>query len=102
MPEAIQDQSSGEGATQSSASAADLVVEEGKFRALRIELTLGASAYATMALREITREETSTWWQMGLTASGEDQGFKGSKAEAEGGAEEKEADGEGENEGGEA
>lgn len=46
-----------------------------------------------MALREITREETSTWWQMGLTASGEDQGFKGSKAEADKGAEDEVADG---------
>lgn len=57
---------------------------EGKFKALRLELTLGASAYATMALREITREETSTWWQAGLTAKGEDQGYKGSKREGEG------------------
>lgn len=30
-----------------------------------------------MAIREITREETSTWHQIGLTAKGEDQGFKG-------------------------
>ncbi len=50
---------------------------DGKFRALRIELTLGASAYATMALREVTREETSVWHQIGLTMRGEDQGFKG-------------------------
>jgi len=50
---------------------------EGKFRALRIELTLGASAYATMALREVTREETSVWHQIGLTLKSEDQGYKG-------------------------
>jgi tRNA pseudouridine13 synthase len=49
----------------------------GKFQALKIELTLGPSAYATMALREITREETSTWHQIGLTMKGEDQEFKG-------------------------
>lgn len=30
-----------------------------------------------MALREITREETSTWHQIGLTLKGEDQEFKG-------------------------
>jgi hypothetical protein len=30
-----------------------------------------------MALREITREETSTWHQIGLTMKGEDQEFKG-------------------------
>jgi tRNA pseudouridine13 synthase len=50
---------------------------EGKFRALRVELQLGASAYATMALREVTREETATWWQIGLTVKGEDQKHKG-------------------------
>lgn len=58
---------------------------EGKFRALKIELTLGSSAYATMALREVTKEETSVWHQIGLTLKGDDQGFKG----AGGGAEEK-------------
>jgi tRNA pseudouridine13 synthase len=50
---------------------------DGKFKALRIELELGSSAYATMALREVTREETSVWHQIGLTLGGEDQGFKG-------------------------
>lgn len=30
-----------------------------------------------MALREITREETSTWHHIGLTMKGEDQEFKG-------------------------
>jgi hypothetical protein len=53
------------------------LMEIGKFQALKIELTLGPSAYATMALREITREETSTWHQIGLTLKGEDQEFKG-------------------------
>lgn len=49
---------------------------EGKFRAVRVELQLGASAYATMALREVTREETSTWHHIGLTVEGEDQAHK--------------------------
>jgi len=38
-----------------------------------------------MALREITREETSTWHQIGLTMKGEDQEFKGTSG-AEAGA----------------
>lgn len=38
-----------------------------------------------MALREVTREETSSWHQAGLTLSGEDQEFKGAgKVEEEG------------------
>ncbi|KAK4685164.1 tRNA pseudouridine13 synthase, partial [Tremellales sp. Uapishka_1] len=49
----------------------------GKFRALQISMTLGTSAYATMMLREITREETAVWHQMGLTNSGADQEHKG-------------------------
>lgn len=43
-------------------------------------MTLGTSAYATMALREITREETSVWHQMNLTNEGADQAHKGSGA----------------------
>lgn len=35
-----------------------------------------------MALREITREETSSWHHIGLTAKGEDQEFKGSSTAA--------------------
>ena len=35
-----------------------------------------------MALREITREETSSWHHIGLTLKGEDQEFKGSSATA--------------------
>lgn len=50
---------------------------EGRFKALQIEFELSSSVYATMALREITREETSTWHQIGLTMKGEDQEFKG-------------------------
>ncbi|GMK54184.1 hypothetical protein CspeluHIS016_0107700 [Cutaneotrichosporon spelunceum] len=51
---------------------------EGKFTALKISWSLGTSSYATMALREITRQETSSWHQIGLTAEGEDQAHKGS------------------------
>jgi tRNA pseudouridine13 synthase len=40
-----------------------------------------------MALREITREETSTWHQIGLTMKGQDQEFKGASGPAEDGAE---------------
>jgi tRNA pseudouridine13 synthase len=46
------------------------------FRAVVLELTLGPAAYATMALREVTHEETSSWWQTSLTVKGEDQGYK--------------------------
>ena len=35
-----------------------------------------------MALREITREETSSWHHIGLTLKGEDQEFKGSSSAA--------------------
>ena len=66
---------------------------EGKFKALQVELELSSSVYATMALREITREETSTWHQIGLTATGEDQEFKGVGG-GEGGEEGEGGDGE--------
>lgn len=49
---------------------------DGKFQALRLSWTLGTSSYATMALREITRQETSTWHQIGLTLENEDQEHK--------------------------
>lgn len=54
---------------------------EGKFHALRISWSLGTSSYATMALREITRQETATWAQIGLTLGGEDQAHKGAAGE---------------------
>ncbi|OCF71410.1 tRNA pseudouridine13 synthase [Kwoniella mangroviensis CBS 8886] len=69
----------------------DIDSEEGKFRALKIELELGSATYATMVLREITREETSTWHQIGLTMNGEDREYKGST-----GVEKEEKDEEGE------
>lgn len=51
---------------------------DAKFNALKISWSLGTSSYATMALREITRQETSSWHQIGLTLEGEDQAHKGS------------------------
>jgi len=53
----------------------------GKFRALKLQWTLGTSCYATMALREITRQETATWNQINLTAENEDQAHKASNAQ---------------------
>lgn len=53
----------------------------GKFHALKISWSLGTSSYATMALREITRQETATWHQIGLTLGAEDQAHKGATVE---------------------
>lgn len=53
------------------------VVEDGKFMALQINLTLGTAAYATMALREITKTETSSHFQTNLTNNAEDQKYRG-------------------------
>lgn len=53
------------------------VVEDGKFTALQIHLTLGTAAYATMALREITKTDTSSHFQTSLTAAAEDQKYRG-------------------------
>ena len=50
---------------------------EGKFLALQIRLILGTAAYATMALREVTKTDTSSHFQSGLTLVSEDQRFKG-------------------------
>ncbi|KIJ70068.1 hypothetical protein HYDPIDRAFT_23214 [Hydnomerulius pinastri MD-312] len=58
------------------------VVEDGKFVALQIHLTLGTAAYATMALRELTKTETSSHFQTGLTQASEDQQFRGTVASA--------------------
>lgn len=51
--------------------------ENGKFVALQIQFELGTAAYATMALREITKTETSAAYQSTLTMSSEDQAFRG-------------------------
>lgn len=58
-----------------------VIVEDGKFMALQIHLTLGTAAYATMALREVTKTETSSHFQSNLTFSGEDQKFRGAAAD---------------------
>ncbi|GBE79670.1 pseudouridine synthase [Sparassis latifolia] len=58
-------------------------VEDGKFMALQVHLTLGTAAYATMALREVTKTETSSHFQSTLTQASEDQKYK-TTAEDEG------------------
>jgi tRNA pseudouridine13 synthase len=52
------------------------LVEDGKFKALQISMILGTAAYATMALREITKTETGSHFQSNLTAASEDQKFR--------------------------
>lgn len=51
---------------------------EGPFLALQIRIQLGTAAYATMALREITKTDTSSHHQTILTQASDDQYFKGS------------------------
>ncbi|KAH9853549.1 tRNA pseudouridine synthase D [Lenzites betulinus] len=50
--------------------------ENGKFLALQINLQLGTAAYATMALREVTKTETSSHYQTTLTQASEDQKYR--------------------------
>lgn len=57
-----------------------VISEDGRFMALQINLALGTAAYATMALREITKTETSSHFQSSLTSAAEDQKFRGTKA----------------------
>ena len=52
-------------------------VEDGRFLALQVGLQLGTAAYATMALREVTKTETSSHFQTSLTQASEDQKFRG-------------------------
>ncbi|KAF8517809.1 pseudouridine synthase [Gautieria morchelliformis] len=51
--------------------------ENGPFLALQIRMQLGTAAYATMALREVTKTETSSHHQSALTQVSDDQKFKG-------------------------
>ena len=53
-----------------------VIDEHGRFLALQIRLTLGTAAYATMALREVTKTETSSHYQTELTQASEDQKYK--------------------------
>ena len=61
---------------------APAVVADGKFTALQIRLQLGTAAYATMALREVTKADTSSHIQMSLTYASEDQKYRGTETEA--------------------
>jgi tRNA pseudouridine13 synthase len=54
-----------------------VINEEGKFMALQIDMILGTAAYATMALREVTKTETGSHFQSNLTLTSEDQKFRG-------------------------
>lgn len=57
------------------------IVSNGKFMALQIHLTLGTAAYATMALREVTKTDTSSHFQSSLTSKAEDQQYRGTAEE---------------------
>ncbi|GJJ07479.1 hypothetical protein Clacol_001681 [Clathrus columnatus] len=50
--------------------------EDGPFLALQIQMQLGTAAYATMALREITKADTSSHHQTILTQASDDQHYK--------------------------
>lgn len=65
-----------------------VIDENGKFMALQISLQLGTAAYATMALREVTKTETSSHYQTSLTQASEDQRYKASAETADVAAEE--------------
>lgn len=59
-----------------------VIEEHGRFMALQIQLQLGTAAYATMAIREITKMDTSSQMQAVLTQLSEDQKFKGGSGNA--------------------
>lgn len=56
---------------------APVVDDNGKFIALQVNMQLGTAAYATMALREVTKTETSAHYQTSLTQASGDQVFRG-------------------------
>ncbi len=58
-----------------------VIAEDGKFMAIQISITLGTAAYATMALREITKMDTSSHVQSSLTQKAEDQLYRGGMEE---------------------
>ncbi|KAF7977463.1 hypothetical protein HWV62_3649 [Athelia sp. TMB] len=64
-----------------------VLAEDGKFMALQIQLTLNTAAYATMALREVTKTDTSSHFQSNLTFASDDQKFKGGPDEEDKGIE---------------
>lgn len=51
--------------------------EDGLFLALQIRLQLGTACYATMALREVTKVDTSSHVQTSMTNLSEDQQYRG-------------------------
>jgi tRNA pseudouridine13 synthase len=59
------------------------VEQNGRFMALQIHLMLGTASYATMALREITKTDTSSHYQMNLTFASEDQQYRGADMNVE-------------------
>jgi tRNA pseudouridine13 synthase len=61
------------------------VVEDGRFLALQVQLQLGTAAYATMALREVTKTETSSHFQTTLTQASADQKYRGGAVDADSG-----------------
>ena len=56
-----------------------VIDENGKFVALQVNLQLSTAAYATMALREVTKTETSSHYQTSLTRESEDQAYRGTR-----------------------